>query len=611
MKVANENSTRGVFRFGSSRARARTPLLVVEYDLAHNPSGVIPIPGHPERPLSPRYRVSVGGRPVEVRAERFDFDVAMFDLPAHGAPVEIELPADAPPVTLKPARHGISVSREGRVLRFDLLTPAKLVLQAEGLVPLALLATPLETDVPSPDSPDVVYYPPGVTVAGVIRPRSGQTLYLAPGALVKGRIEAKGVSNVTIRGRGILETSGYSKREDKTHGILFEDARRIRIEGIGLRAHHTWWQTLFLKARDIEVAHMNLFGVGVNTDGIDIDGVRDFLVRDTFIRAEDDGLGWHALDAEANGEPGTERAYARDLVIWNTHAGNGIRLGASMEAQLWRDIVVERTDILMHAGSGIYSDYSDWALSEDVVFRDITIDRPKEPIVFKILKTHYSNNTGFLDARGHIERLVFEDVTMAGGRITLLGHGPGAGIDQVRFIRCTNGGRPLRSLADITVNAHVTDVRFDEPLPPRPATPAGRHEAEHLDSSTNTRPQLPFLDPLLSGGKGRALLATALGDHVEYTLENLPAGPHRLRLGVLRSPRSGKFRLSLNGIPLGAEHDLFAASPTAAVIDFGQVTLPLAETHSVRLTVSGANAGGAAHRLDVDFIELTPVNTGR
>ncbi len=34
-----------------------------------------------------------------------------------------------------------------------------------------------------------------------------------------------------------------------------------------------------------------IFGVGVNTDGVDIDGVRDFVVENSFIRAEDDGLG--------------------------------------------------------------------------------------------------------------------------------------------------------------------------------------------------------------------------------------------------------------------------------------------------------------------------------
>src|SRR5690606_29641285 len=114
--------------------------------------------------------------------------------------------------------HGLKLEREGRKLRFTLGAPLKLVLQVDQLQPLAILATPPETNVPSATDANVLYFGPGVTHAGVIRPRSGQTIYLAPGALVKGRVEAKNVSKVSIRGRGVLETTGYSKREDKTHG---------------------------------------------------------------------------------------------------------------------------------------------------------------------------------------------------------------------------------------------------------------------------------------------------------------------------------------------------------------------------------------------------------
>tara|TARA_B100001971_G_scaffold215121_1_gene257878 strand:- start:19846 stop:20259 length:414 start_codon:yes stop_codon:yes gene_type:complete len=128
-----------------------------------------------------------------------------------------------------------------------------------------------------------------------------------------------------------------------------------------MRSFDTWWQSLFLNTINAEVAHVNFFGVGMNTDGVDIDAVKNFLVRDSFLRVEDDGLGWHALDAEANGEMITENAVADNLVIWNTKWGNGIRVGSSMEAQLWRDITIRNVDILKRAGCGIISDFSDWA----------------------------------------------------------------------------------------------------------------------------------------------------------------------------------------------------------------------------------------------------------
>src|SRR5690606_4788143 len=231
-------------------------------------------------------------------------------------------------------------------------------------------------------------------------------------------------------------TEGYSTRADRTHGILFEDATDITVSGIGVRSHHTWWQTLFLNARSVSVSHVNIFGIGVNTDGVDIDAVKDFVVRDCLIRAEDDGLGWHSLDAGTNGEMITERALAENIVIWNTGAGNGVRIGASMEAQLWRDITLRNLDILEHAGNGagLYSDHSDWAWMQDLRFENVAIERPSNPIVFQIARTGYSNATGFLDERGHFDGLVFKNVAAAGGVIKLLGHDAAHRIHRVRFI---------------------------------------------------------------------------------------------------------------------------------------------------------------------------------
>ena len=609
VKLATEDAVRSVFRFDSRGSASAQPLLIIDYTAAaEDPvSAATPVPGHPERPLSSRYSVVADGRPVEVRAERFSFDVAMFTLPADTpVTVEVGLPPGTVNWSLRPARHGLVATRQGDTLRFTLDRPLRLVLQADAQTPLALLVTPTETNVPSPGDPNVIYFPPGITDAGVIRPLSGQTIYLAPGALVKGRIEAKDVSNISIRGRGILESTNYAARSTGLAGILVERCRHVVVEGIGLRSHYTWWQTLFLNSRDLELAHLNIFGLGVNTDGVDIDGVRDFLVRDSFIRAEDDGLGWHSLDAVANGEPITERARATDLVIWNTGAGNGIRIGASMETQLWRDITIENTDILMHAGAGIYSDFSDWAWAENLVFRNITIDRPTQPITFKILRTIYSNATGFLDERGHYEGLVFENIRMNGGPITLAGYDADHLIDRVYFNQCVNAGVAVTSPAQIVTNAYVRNVFFNQTVPSAPPPPPGRHEAEHQESSTNARPQITFADPTLTNSKGRRLLAAAIGDHVEYALELPAAGAFRLALGVRRGPGAGRFRLDVDGVPLDGEHDLHADLAAPDVLDLGLVSVPTAGTRRLRLTVSGKNPLSTGHALEVDYFHFTP-----
>lgn len=418
-------------------------------------------PAWPGAP-SALYRLRVNGREVPVRDEsRFDFHTAAFTM-AGPATIEVTLPAGAGKPVIRPRRHQLEPAFQDGRATFTLPGPGNLVLQAPGLPPLALFATPPETDVPRPDAANVRYFGPGVHEPGVIRPHRGQTIYLAEGALVKGRIEATGVTGVRVRGRGVLDASAHSVRDEKTPGILFEKCSDIRVEGIGLRGG-SWWQMLFLLTHDAEVSHLNILGVSVNTDGIDLDGVRNFAARHCFIRCEDDGFGWHAVDARRNGEPPTEDCLAEDCVIWNTRFGNGLRIGASLETQHFRRLTFRRIDVLEHAGAAIRSDHSDWALCADLRFEDFVDETPGRVIEFVIARTRYSNDNGYRDERGRIRGLHFRNVTSVGGDIVLRGHDAAHGIDGVTFAGCAIGGRPVRGPQDIDANEFVTNLTF---LPP-------------------------------------------------------------------------------------------------------------------------------------------------
>lgn len=413
-------------------------------------------------PQSSLFQVRVDGREIHVSDEsRFDFHTAAFVV-SKPVTVEITLPKGASEPVVRPLRHGLKPEVRNGKASFTLSKPLNLVVQAEGLPPLALFATPPETNVPRLDDRNVLYFGPGLHEPGVIRPRSGQTIYFAEGALVKGRIEALDVTGVRVLGRGVLDASAYSIRNDKTPGILFERCRDSVVDGIGLRGG-SWWQVLFLLTDDAEVTHMNILGVTVNTDGIDIDGVRNFVARNCFIRCEDDGFGWHAVDAKRNGEPPTENCLAEDCVIWNTRYGNGLRVGASMETQLFRNITFRNIDVLEHAGAAIRSDHSDWALCENIRFENFIDESRGRVIEIVIARTRYSNDNGFRDERGRFRGLHFNNVHSAGGGIILKGHDAEHDIDGVTFENCTIGGTPVRSVSDIDANEFVRNISFDPP----------------------------------------------------------------------------------------------------------------------------------------------------
>ncbi|MDD5350473.1 MAG: hypothetical protein PHQ12_09705 [Chthoniobacteraceae bacterium] len=575
---------------------------------------VVPVPAIPGVPASSAYSVKVNGQDVAVNDEsRFDFHTAAFCM-AGTVNVEIRVPGatNLKECAVVPEKHQIILGIRGGTVRFVMKDPAKLIVLIPGKPRLALLATPLETDVPSARDANVVYFGPGTHEAGVIRPRSGQTVYLAPGALVKGRIEARNVQNVTVRGRGTLDAGECSIRARKTHGILFDRCSQIKVEGIGFRAG-SWWQSLYLNSDHVSVAHMNLMGKEVNTDGVDIDGVKDFRVSDCFIRCGDDGLGWHGLDAKANGETITERAVADNLVIWQMGAGNGLRIGASMEDQMWRDITVKNTDIW--SATAIFSDLADWSWVENLRFENIHITNTggakSRPITMKIFRNRYSNDNGFLDERGHFDGLVFDHVTMDGGAISLLGFDAAHKFDNVYFNGCTNGNKPVGGLEDIVVNDYVTNVRFNQPVPPS-ATPApGLYEAEYTDTQTNVIPQITYADAQMSNGKGKMLKAEAAGAYVAYLVHVPAPGAYGVKVRMKKTPASGKFQFSVNGADLLPPQDLYASADTYQELDFGTATFPSGGVQTLKCAVTGKDAASAGYRLDVDYLKLTPAAGAR
>lgn len=623
VKLNVEDNQRSILRLQSGAARLKidyepTPEVAAanavanlwrvapEGAVAEPAKGVSPLAGNIQDEDSQIYVLNAGGHNVPVKAGRYSFDVAMFTMSDAPVQVDVMLKDDFSSFTLKPDRHGIKTERIGNALRFTLDQPHKLVLQVPGRTPLAILVTPTETEIPDRADPNVVYFEPGVTTAGTIRPKSGQTFYLAPGAVVRGRIEAKGVKNVRVIGRGILDVSNHSVQGNKHPGVLFEDSENILIDGIGIRSYNGWWQTLFVNSTDIVVSQVNIFGIGVNTDGVDIDAVKNFLVRDSFIRAEDDGLGWHSLDAAIYGEMITENAVADNIVIWNTTAGNGIRIGASMEGQLWRDIIIRNVDILMHAGAGIYSDYSDWAWTSNLRFEDIVIEKASNPINFYIAKTRYSNLTNYLDERGNVDRLLFERVTMNGGRIRLAGAGEAHQISVVRFNDSTNAGQPLTSVSQLDVNAYVTDIAFNEPLPPLPAAPAGVIDLTFLESASKDAAQYIARKPEAPLGRSRVLAATKPGASYTHTLSPETAGEYTASLTIFASPDGGVADLSIDGKTVAEAVDFYAASPQLKTVELGELSIAKDTASQLQLTVTGKSEQSAGYRLEVATLSLEP-----
>ena len=204
------------------------------------------------------------------------------------------------PLSRAPARL------ENGQLVFDVKGPEKFVVEfGAGHPQLQVFANP---PFRYEHVPGELYFGPGEHEAGLIEPRSGQTICLAEGAVVYGALLLEGVTNVTITGRGILDSSKIRRTHhdgaylrtlsaaDKAAmndvtAFMCRESAHVKVEGIVFRDSPFWILIVRNACRDIVFDNVKTVGQWrYNSDGIDICGSEDVVVRNSFIRSFDDSF---------------------------------------------------------------------------------------------------------------------------------------------------------------------------------------------------------------------------------------------------------------------------------------------------------------------------------
>lgn len=356
---------------------------------------------------SPDYKVTVNGRPVFVYqarvrsqilehpglwthkpgcpAERASF--AIFDMAA-SVPVEIQPGREFKKATVIPARAGVTPEIAGGKIRFRMGKPSHLTVLLDGSdeKPLHLFIGEPEKDVPKPDDPNVVYFGPGVHETHGIKVKSGQTIYLAGGAVVKARLSPDdkpkhsdkwnvdfyngaalsidGVKDVRVAGRGILD--GSLIPHPGWNLIPIRNSQNVRIEGVMLRDSPNW-NFVIQQSEDVTVDDVRIISGRLNSDGINSVNSRRVNIRRCFVRNHDDSI---VAKATAPDHP-CEDIRVEDCQLWDDW---GYAIGVSYETRSpIRRVSFERCDVLFarHWCMGVY--LSDSATVSDITFRDIGV----------------------------------------------------------------------------------------------------------------------------------------------------------------------------------------------------------------------------------------------
>ena len=161
-------------------------------------------PAVPGMRTSEVYSISVNGEDawVEVVGPGGMEDLHTLNLSAEGSQTfVISVDEDIESYSIQPKSYGIKGVADGKTLTVSLDRPMKLYVRINELPYLAIFSNPLEKGVPSKKDRNVDYYGPGNHDVGEIQVRDGQTIYIAGGANVNGRLTGT-AKDVTICGRG-------------------------------------------------------------------------------------------------------------------------------------------------------------------------------------------------------------------------------------------------------------------------------------------------------------------------------------------------------------------------------------------------------------------------
>jgi PA14 domain len=327
----------------------------------------------PREITSDRFTVAIDGKSVAVAHAAENYYFLNFDV-VKSTRISITAPSEdywAKGVEVQPWRENIRPVRHGRTITFTVSHPCKLSITRPGdylggAEMLFLFANRPEVKPPSNGSSSLRYYGPGVYHEN-IDAQSGDSIYLAPGAVIFGSINIWGVDNVKVFGRGIVVYDGPQNPADDDgwihrrnwHVIVMDNAHHIDISGITCVTRSRTWMIQMKSSRFITFDNVKVIGGSAgnaNQDGMDWLGGGDTVVRDTFIRAADDVFAlqgnWDGYTAEAMATPGEDVSNIRiENSVLSTSISNIVRVNWPHKTFNSSNFVLRDSDVI-HAGVG-------------------------------------------------------------------------------------------------------------------------------------------------------------------------------------------------------------------------------------------------------------------
>ncbi len=331
-----------------------------------------PVPGEMRNSF---FAVTVNNQRVDVAHAASNYEFLSFDTTG---PADISVTAADPHfwdsgVDIQPWRLGLRATHpdgEPQTIRFRIPGPVKLSISRPGDFLNQARMLFVFADSPPPPPPPAG---PGVTIVPVgvhresLNPKTGDTIYLEPGAFVFGSLNLWQVENVRVLGRGTILYDGPQDPNADTgwlhqpdwHCIVTDQARNIEIDGLTCIIRSRTWSIQMKDSTGLTFDDLRVIAGdpgNANQDGMDWLGGGDTVVNHSFFRASDDDLAalgnWDGYTQAAMTTPGAD---VNNILVENsefsTSISNVVRLGWPQKIYNLHNFTFRDSDIL-HAGIG-------------------------------------------------------------------------------------------------------------------------------------------------------------------------------------------------------------------------------------------------------------------
>ena len=363
---------------------------------------------------APEFKLEVDGRNVFVYNTRS----AAFAYFSFEGKVNVKITFTSPVYhfDIRPKSQNITGELYRKQVQFSLDNPANLSVEINKNLkrPLFIFASPLERDVPSKADKDVLFFEAGkIHTPGEVMIKSGQTIYIEGGAVVRGHLKTDGSKNVKITGRGILDNRLYTKGQFRP--VEINQSEQVEVSGI-IIAESRHWSCASHASKHVVYDNLKVVSSNDWDDGIDIVGSQHVLVNNCFIQSKDDCIAVKAgpqYFTNFSSEFNVNDIVIQHSVLWNGDWGNALEIGFETRADTIKNITFRNCDIIHVEGpEGTFTIHNgDRAVVTNVLYEDIRVEDSHGWLIdFRILKSRYSKD----NQRGKIENVRFNNIHVEG-----------------------------------------------------------------------------------------------------------------------------------------------------------------------------------------------------